>query len=125
MEGPLRADEKLRESLINIIVESWRFVRDFDQMLSKQMGVNEQVPYRNKMRWFLKQIERSLDIANIQMLNLEGQVFDVGMAVHPLNSEEFDANDVLIVDRMIEPLLMGREGTVLKMGTVTLRRDQK
>ncbi|MDR1873788.1 MAG: hypothetical protein LBQ90_02080 [Synergistaceae bacterium] len=106
-------------------MESWRFVRDFDQMLSKQMGVNEQVPYRNKMRWFLKQIERSLDIANIQMLNLEGQVFDVGMAVHPLNSEEFDANDVLIVDRMIEPLLMGREGTVLKMGTVTLRRDQK
>ena len=36
-----------------------------------------------------------------------------------MNIEEFDANDALIVDQMIEPIIMGKEGLV-KTGTVTL-----
>jgi hypothetical protein len=43
------------------------------------------------------------------------------MAATPLNIEEFDANDALMVDQMIEPIIMGKEG-LIKTGTVTLRK---
>ena len=39
----------------------------------------------------------------------------------PLNIEDFEPEDHLVVDQMLEPIIM--EGTVLaKTGTVTLRR---
>ena len=55
----------------------------------------------------------------MKLVNVEGHPFDPGMAATPLNIEEFDANDALIVDQMIEPIIMGKEGLV-KTGTVTL-----
>jgi len=38
-----------------------------------------------------------------------------------LNIEEFDAKDTLMVDQVLEPIIMGKEGLV-KTGTVTLRK---
>lgn len=43
------------------------------------------------------------------------------MAATPVNIEEFEANDTLVVDQMLEPILMGADGLV-RSGTVTLRK---
>jgi hypothetical protein len=43
------------------------------------------------------------------------------MAATPLNIEEFDTNDALMVDQMLEPIIMGKDGLV-KAGTVILRK---
>jgi hypothetical protein len=45
------------------------------------------------------------------------------MAATPLNIEEFDAKDALMVDQMLEPIIMGKDGLV-KTGTVTLRVER-
>ena len=37
------------------------------------------------------------------------------------NIDEFDVKDALMVDQMLEPIIMGKEGLV-KSGTVTLRK---
>jgi len=66
-------------------------------------------------------VEESLEEAGLRIVNVEGHPFDPGMAATPLNIEEFDANDTLIVDQMFEPIIMGKEGLV-KTGTVTLRK---
>lgn len=46
------------------------------------------------------------------------------MAVTPLNIEDFAPDDLLIIEQMIEPIIMGPEG-VLRTGTVILRKGQK
>jgi hypothetical protein len=46
------------------------------------------------------------------------------MAATPLNIDEFNENDKLMVDQMLEPIIMGNEGLV-KTGTVSLRRFEK
>lgn len=43
------------------------------------------------------------------------------MAVTPLNIEEFEPDDVLVVEQMLEPIIMGEQG-LIKTGTVTLRK---
>ena len=69
----------------------------------------------------IKKIEESLAEAGLRLVNVEGQPFDPGMAATPLNIEEFEVNDTLIVDQMLEPIIMGKEG-LIKTGTVILRK---
>ena len=62
--------------------------------------------------------------AKMKIVDVEGLEFELGMAVTPLNIEEFDVDDSLIVDQMLEPIIMSREGLV-KTGTVMLRKAKQ
>ena len=112
--------EAMRDAVISMAVESWRFGRVFERLLLK-LDAGEQNRYLGQFRWFIKKVEDALEQAHLRIVNVEGHPFDPGMAATPLNIEEFDANDVLMVDQMLEPIIMGKEGLV-KTGTVTLRK---
>lgn len=109
----------LTNSLLDIAVESWRFSRLFDRLLMK-LDAGEQGRYRGQFRWFQRKLEDALTDAGMRIVNVEGHAFDPGMAATPLNIEEFGPDDALVVDRMIEPIIMGSE-RVTRSGTVTLR----
>ena len=112
--------EVLTTSLLEIAIESWRFSRLCDRLLLKLDPV-EQGRYRGQFRWFQRKLEGSLTDAGMQIVNVEGHAFDPGMAATPLNIEEFGSDDALVVDQMLEPIIMGRDG-VVRTGTVTLTK---
>ncbi len=112
--------EAMRDAVISMAVESWRFGRVFDRLLTK-LDAGEQNRYKSQFRWFLKKVEDALDQANLRIVNVEGHPFDPGMAATPLNIEEFGTEDTLMVDQMLEPIIMGKEG-LIRTGTVTLRK---
>ena len=112
--------EAMRDAVISMAVESWRFGRVFDRLLLK-LDAGEQNRYKSQFRWFIKKVEEALEQADLRIVNVEGHAFDSGMAATPLNIDEFDAKDALMVDQMLEPIIMGKEGLV-KTGTVTLRK---
>ena len=114
------SEKILKQSLVNMAIESWRVRRVFERMLLK-VEAGEQSRYKSQFRWFIKKMGESLAEAGLHLINVEGHPFDPGMAATPLNIEDFEVNDTLIVDQMLEPILMGREGLV-KTGTVTLRK---
>ena len=115
--------ETMRDVVISMAVESWRFSRVFERMLTK-LDAGEQGRYVSQLRWFYKKIEDSLAQVDLRIVNVEGYPFDPGIAATPLNIEDFDAKDVLIVDHMLEPIIMGKEGLV-RMGTITLRKIEQ
>ena len=115
--------EVLKETVTNMAVESWRFGRVFERLLTK-LDAGESKRYQNQFRWFLKKVEESLEQSGLRIVNVEGHPFDPGMAATPLNIDEFNENDKLMVDQMLEPIIMGNEGLV-KTGTVSLRRFEK
>jgi hypothetical protein len=110
----------MRDAVISMAVESWRFGRVFDRLLTK-LDAGEQNRYKSQFRWFLKKVEAALEQANLRIVNVEGHPFDPGMAATPLNIEEFGTDDALMVDQMLEPIIMGEEG-LIRTGTVTLRK---
>lgn len=112
--------EMLTQVVIGMAIESWRFGKTYDRLLTK-LDAGEQNRYKSQFRWFIKKVEEALEQADLRIVNVEGHPFDPGMAATPLNIEEFDANDALMVDQMIEPIIMGKEG-LIKTGTVTLRK---
>jgi len=120
--APKPSPEALTQSILDMSLEAWRFGKLFDRLLTK-LDAGEQGRYRGQFRWFQKKLEESLDVAQLKVINVEGHSYDPGMAATPLNIDEFDPQDTLIVDQMLEPIIMGPE-CILKTGTVTLRKVQ-
>lgn len=119
----MASEKELQNSMITIASEYFRFQRVFEKVLSR-LGIEEQEKYRGQFSWFSKRIDRALDNAGLKLQNLEGQLYDPGMAITPLNLDEFGPEEILYVSQMIEPIIM-QENTVCKTGTAVLGRIDK
>lgn len=120
MMRQIENSEHLEQSLIDIAVDSWRFSRLFGKIVSK-LDAGESGRYANQLRYFQKRVEESLELNGLKLVNVEGQPYDPGMAASALNVGDFDPEDVLLVDQMVEPIIMGPNG-LRKQGTVMLRK---
>ena len=113
---------QLEKSLIEMAVESWRFSRLFHRVISK-LDAGEGSRYLNQLRYFQKKLEESMEANGFSLVNVEGQPFDPGMAASALNVGDFGPDDQLLVDQMVEPIIMCKDG-LKKEGTVMLRKAQ-
>ena len=111
-----------KDVIISMAIETWRFRRIFDRLLTK-LDPNDQKRYQTQMRWFEKKLEEFLAQFGWQIVDVEGHPFDPGMAATPLNIEDFDEEDSLMVDQMLEPIIMGKDELV-KTGTVVLKKEE-
>ena len=116
MDNDLRINYE--EIIIKIVTENWRLMKLFMKVITK-LDASEANRYLNQVRYFQKTIHDSLDEAGMKLVNLEGQFYDVGMAATPLNIDEFENEDKLIVEQMIEPLIM-KDGTIRKQAIINL-----
>lgn len=114
---------KLQNSLISIASELFRFERVFEKTVSK-LEIEERNKYMSQYAWFSKKVYKAMDEANLKILNIEGQPYDPGMAVTPLNIDDFASEDQLYVLQTIEPIIM-KYDTVYKTGTVILGRLER
>ncbi len=122
MTEPVESNEQMEQSLIDIAVESWRFSRLFGKVVSK-LDAGESSRYINQIRYFQKKVEESLDLNGLKLVNVEGHIYDTGMAASAINLSDFGPDDVLLVEQMLEPIIMGPNG-LRKQGTVMLRKAE-
>lgn len=113
----------LLENMIMIASETCRFQRVFEKTISK-LSLDEQTKYMSQYNWFYKRVNKALDAAGLRLVSLEGQLFDPGMAVTPLNLEDFETDDTLYIAQMMEPIVM-KDSDVVRTGTVILGRIEK
>lgn len=115
--------KKLQDSIIAIASEAHRFQQVYAKVLAK-LDIDEQAKYSSQFAWFTKKVTKALDEAGLRLVDVSGQLYDPGMAVTPLNIEDFDAEDILYVVQTMEPIIM-QDNTVIKTGTVILGRVDK
>ena len=113
-------DDRLEQSLIEVAVESWRFSRLFGKVVNK-LDAGEAGRYLSQLRYFQKKVEDNLGSSGLRLVNVEGHPYDPGMAASALNLGDFGPDDVLLVDQMVEPIIMGSDG-LRKQGTVMLKK---
>lgn len=116
----MASEEKLKENLVAIATELFRFEKTFKKAISK-LEIDDHNKYASQFAWFEKRVTKALDDSGLHLVNIEGQLYDPGMAVTPLNIDEFETDDKLYVEQMIEPIIMS-ENAVIKTGTVILGR---
>ena len=120
MVDQVKDRDRMEKSLIDIAVESWRFSRLFGRVVNK-LDAGESTRYLNQLRYYEKKLEESLESNGLKIVNIEGQAYDSGIAASALNLGDFDPEDVLLVDQMIEPIIIGPNG-LRKEGTIMVRK---
>ncbi len=111
----------LRNSIIDIAKEAFRFRNVFLSILSSKVDPFEQSRYYSQFGWFFKKIEEALELANMKLVDFTGKPYDAGMPVTPLNIEDFNEDDILYIGQMVTPIIMGNR-EIVSMGTVLLER---
>ncbi len=112
--------EDHKEVIINLTIESWRFAKVFERGIT-QLNAARAKRHTSQLQLFVKKTEESLEDVGLRIVNVEGHPYDPGMAATPLNIEDFEPDDHLVVDQMLEPIIMDG-GSLAQTGTVTLRR---
>ncbi len=124
-----RAEEKISvgtaginvsPAIIALAKESFRFNSTFENMMMKLDEPNRK-KYRSSYPWFRRKIQDVIEEAGLQIVDLTDQKYEQGMSVTVMNMDDFDENDELFVDQMIEPIITGESGLV-SSGVVLLRR---
>lgn len=115
-----QSTEDYRKAILDMAVEAWRFRRVFVKAMSK-LDAGESSRYIGQFNWFIKKVESALKTAGMRIVDVEGMPYDIGMALSPLNIDDFDAEERLFVEQMIEPIVMD-DCKVLKTGTAILGR---
>ena len=113
-------NEVLVNSIIDISNEAYRFKRVFLRAISK-LDLDAQSKYASQFSWFSKRVDKAVENAGLRIVDLTGQPFDPGMAVTPLNIEDFEPDDQLYIEQMMEPIIM-KDDMIKKTGTVMLGR---
>ncbi|TXN77968.1 hypothetical protein FV234_23260 [Methylobacterium sp. WL8] len=106
--------------LLDLALEGWRFQKLFARAMTK-LDAGEALRFANQHRYFVRRIGESLQSVGIRLENVEGEPYDAGSAVTAINIADFEPDDELVVDQMIEPIVMNAAG-LLRPGTVTLRK---
>ena len=117
MEDHRRAETVLAE----FAADSWRFAKDYSKVVFK-LDANEQGRFANKCHYFVQRLICSLEQVGMKVVNLENHPFEIGMAADVLNIDEFSKDDRLVVDQMLEPIILGPDGTVMRTGKFIVRK---
>jgi hypothetical protein len=110
-----------RYALIDLAVEGWRLCRGLGRTLLR-LDETGRRRAESQLRWHERSIETALASAGLRLVDLAAQPFDAGLPATPLNLDDFDPDDALVVDYMLEPVILGADG-VVRAGTVVLRKD--
>lgn len=115
--------EKYRNTLISIASELFRFEHVFEKVVGK-LDLEERGKYMSQFSWFSKKVYEALEEMNLKLLDVDGRLYDPGMAVTPLNIDDFEPDERLFIIRTIEPIIM-QDDTIYKTGTVILGRVEQ
>lgn len=108
------------DAIVDISIDSWRFARLFARVIQK-LDIAEQQRYHGQLNFHMAALEKKLNSMGLRLVNLEGQVFDPGMAVTVANPTDFESAETLFVGQMLEPVVMSTDGLV-RTGKVVLGR---
>ncbi len=112
--------ELYMKAVSEIASEVWRFRRPFERAM-RLLDDKSAQKTMSQYAWLAKSVEASLNTVGLRIINIEGQEYNTGMAVSALNLGDFEPNESLIVEQMIEPIIM-IDDKVQKIGVVVLGR---
>ncbi len=112
---------QFQQALVDLIVESWRFVSGYDRVIA-QLPAEKHARFQSRSRFFRSRLDEIAQQAGLRISVPEvGSVFDGGLPDRPLNADEFGPYLTVVVEQVIEPTLVRIDGLIVHVGTVMLR----
>lgn len=107
-------------AMVDFASETFRFIKTVERCVPGMDPIDGE-RFLNQYEWYLRKIQTVLGESGLSIVDLTGQTYDIGMAVSPLNLEDFPElpNAQFRIAQMVEPIIM-ENGKVRKTGSVML-----
>ena len=118
-------DEEV-QGLISMITEAYRMREFTGDLVSRISDPKINRKGINQVSRFDKFFFNGLDKLGMQILNFTGSKYDTGLPITPINLEDFNDGDDLIIEVMLEPTIKFKDtADIIKKGVVVLGRINK
>lgn len=108
--------------MVKLVLEAYKLVSLTQAVLNNSDSTDAR-KYGSRLSFVLRNIQEILQESQLRIVSLEGIPFDEGLAISAVNLAEFDSHDDLVIDRVLEPLIMGPSG-IAHSGIVSVRRKE-
>lgn len=117
-------DEKIRDVIIDLLCETYRY-SSFMYRVTR-FGVANQLNNGKRIDGAFNRINKKVlemqNILGVEIITLSG-AYQPELPVTPLNIDDFEVDDKLVIDEMIEPVIKEQGSSkVLRMGKVMLKK---
>ncbi len=114
---------QLRQYLVKMYIETWRFARKVARVSIKLNGSDQQ-RLGSQREWLDMQWEQVLRAEELGLTvhRLRGETYDEGLALEIMNADECGEEGVYAISDVIEPLITDTQGHTINVGKVFLRR---
>ena len=108
----------------DFLIEDFRFSRSYLSVLDK-LFLEERKRYESAYNFHATKMEELANKFNLKLaVYKNGDLYDDGYPITPLNADEFEKDDVLYIEQMIEPIILTTDGKVIRQGTAILARKE-
>ena len=106
---------------LSLAAESWRFSQVMQNAIH-ELPESRQGRYNSRLEWYIKKLKDTLETLSCHIEDYSERIFEPGMPLTVLNLDEFQEEDEIIIEVMIEPVIIRNDGTVVKTGTAMGRK---
>lgn len=120
---PTKKEDELN-AVADFLIEDYRFTRSYLSILDK-LFIEERKRYESAYNFHGTKVEELAKKFNLRMVAYKnGELYDDGYPIVPLNADEFEKDDILYIEQMIEPIILTTDGKVVRQGTAILAKKQ-
>ena len=109
-----------RDALLLLAVEWWKASRRLTRLVA-QMAPDRVERERAQGTYAFRRIDAALAALDLRLADHDGQAYSPALPAEPVNPEDFDTDEGLVVADTIEPTILAG-GRIVQRGKVVLRR---
>ena len=110
--------------IAELLVEEFRFIKSYISAVNK-LYPEERQKYQSAYEYHINMLNNFSEKMKMKIVKLDGLPYDDGLSIKALNIEDFDKDDTLIIEQVIEPLIISSEnGSIIKSGSVILKKEE-
>jgi hypothetical protein len=109
-----------RESLIKLVTEYWRLLKLTERTVT-EMQNEKSASVAAQLRYSMSRLSTICAEVGLKLVSYDREPYLPNLPVTVANSDETESSEDLIVERTVEPTIIG-DGQVVAMGKVFLKK---
>jgi hypothetical protein len=106
------------EIVAKLSLEMWKLLRSFERTLA-DLPEQKRDQRDAQLRYSRSRLDNLMIEAKLRLLTFDGATYTVNLPVSPLNADDFDGAEDLIIESTVEPAIVSADA-VLHVGKVLL-----
>lgn len=107
--------------MLNFLSETIRYINSVNKFITNNIAICNNKKYSSATSRIVKKLDEVKKILNVELLVFSNSIYTPELPVEPLNLDDFEENQELIIVETVEPTIKEKDSShILRFGKVIL-----